>query len=79
MGLACVESGNYSGASMWLRKAFSTFFKCLGPEDPITLNIYSQFTEIDKNQDNFELQGVAYQNLPQAIIQAEQENLSLQK
>ena len=30
MGLACQENGNFSGASVGLRRAFCVFFKSLG-------------------------------------------------
>ena len=40
MGIAYQEVGNFQDASIYLRKSFCTFFKSMGPEDPITLNIY---------------------------------------
>jgi len=77
VGLACQESGNYQGASLWLRRAFCVFFKSLGPHDEVTQSVHQSMTQVDANLDNTDLVDVPYEQLPQAILTIERQNQDL--
>lgn len=72
MALAYTEQGNFSGASPWIRRAFTVFYKCFGPQDQITLSAYEQLKSIETNVDS-KLDQVPYDDLPLVIFEIEKQ------
>ena len=72
MALAYTEQGNFSGASPWIRRAFTVFYKCFGPHDSITLSAYEQLKSIETNVDS-KLDQVPYDDLPHVIFEIEKQ------
>ena len=52
VALAYQEQGEFEAASPWIRRAFVTFYKVFGPDDPITLNTLEFFKTIEINIDS---------------------------
>lgn len=70
MALAYQEQGNFAASSPWIRRAFTIFYKCFGPHDDITLNVYEYLKSIEINIDS-RLEQVSYEDLPQVIYEME--------
>lgn len=72
MAIAYQEQGNFSAASPWIRRAFTVFFKCFGPHDPITQSAYEQLKSIETNIDS-KLDQVPFEELPLVIFEIEKQ------
>ena len=52
LALANQEKGLFEQASIWIRRAFSIFFKAFGGKDEVTLNAYEILKAIESNVDS---------------------------
>jgi len=72
MALAYQEQGNFAGASPWIRRAFSVFYKSFGPHDAITQSAYEQLKIIEASVDS-KLDQVPFDDLPHVIFEIERQ------
>jgi hypothetical protein len=72
MAIAYQELGNFAAASPWIRRAFTVFFKCFGPHDPLTQSAYEQLKLIETNIDS-KLDQVPFEDLPLVIFEIEKQ------